>query len=114
MPKSEVTGNVIITSYNDDSSGGDTIMTATGSVPVKGDFGTYGIIFFPESMDSVNTLQYLDIRYGSTLVEVRDAFVKINQCTFEFSNNTGLSVVGIANPKVTNNNFQNIDNCPVN
>jgi hypothetical protein len=110
----EQKGPVIITSYKDDSAGGDSNNDGTGSVPVKSDLGTYGIIFFPEAMDSVNTLQYLDIRYGSTLIEVRDAFVKINHCTFEFSSTTGLSVVGLANPKVTNNNFQNIDKCPVN
>lgn len=112
---------VIFTSFKDDSAGGDTNNDGTKSVPEKGDMP--GIIFYPESKDNINSIQYSVFRYGGASfensdylngnIEIRDAYVKIDNCTFEFTKGCGLRIVGTANPLIQNSNFQNIDWCPV-
>ncbi|MBI2968120.1 MAG: right-handed parallel beta-helix repeat-containing protein [Bacteroidetes bacterium] len=117
---------VIFTSTKDDSAGGDTNNDGNSSSPVAGDWD--GIDFFETSDDSLNILQYCELRYGGAatyncssfgnqsdrgMVKVKDAFVLIDNCLFELSSSSAVGIFGSANPDVQNCEMYNIANEPV-
>ncbi len=117
---------VIFTSIHDDAAGGDSNNNGNSTVPASGNWD--GIMFWPMSNDSLNSLQYCEFRYGDNgptafngyngtegggLVKIKDASVNIQNCKFNFSSYTGIGIYGSANPSIQDNEFSNISGAPI-
>jgi hypothetical protein len=111
---------IVFTSFQDDSNGGDTNNDGNTSVPARGNWNA--VDFHASSLDTLNSLTYCNFRYGGSNwwagyyygeVRIYDAGVKINHCTFEQSNSTGMGIFGSAHPEILNSNIYNVSNAPI-
>jgi hypothetical protein len=111
---------IVFTSFKDDSAGGDTNNDGSTTIPTNGDWD--GINFYPDSDDAANKLIYCDIKYGTNyfgfsngygVVEIKDAYVEIDNVVFQQGAQSALGIYGTANPDVTNCQFNNYNYTPV-
>ena len=103
---------VIFTDIADDSAGGDTNNNGNATAPTS---SWYGITFENPSVDSVNKIEYAEIRFAGIssgeCVVFKNAGGTVNQVSIIFGN-TGLGIYGTANPTFQNIALQNL-NVPV-
>jgi hypothetical protein len=96
---------VVITSFADDTAGGDTNNSAT--LPSVADWS--GIVLMPTS--TANLIDHADVRYGGAgpvdaLITVNDAPLTLKNSVLRNSAARGLTI-NTSNPTVTGNTFQN-------
>ncbi|KPK92937.1 hypothetical protein AMJ80_06240 [bacterium SM23_31] len=110
--------NIVFTSIRDDSRGGDTNNDGNTSTPAKGNWRA--IIFKDTSIDSLNVLKNVDIRFGGNysgqnrgIISVENSKTVIDSCDISHSSSAGIGVYGSAYPVISNNNISNIDYTPI-
>lgn len=110
--------NIVFTSIKDDSRGGDTNNDGNTSTPAKGNWRA--IIFKDTSIDSLNVLKNVDIRFGGNysgqnrgIISVENSKTLIDSCDISHSSSAGIGVYGSAYPVISNNNISNIDYTPI-
>ncbi len=113
---------IVFTSLEDDSRGGDTNNDGNSTTPNPGDW--YSIIYNASGIDSLNVLEHCLIRYGGSgyssynytqygLVRIYNCEVDIDSCTLEQSYTTGIGIYGSANPTIDDCNLINIRYTPI-
>jgi hypothetical protein len=101
-----------ITSWKDDSVGGDTNNDGNGSVPLNTDFNHFR---FTNVSDSTRaTLKHVRMKYGGYNTQAMLIFVNssglIDSCNFEHISARGIRMSGNSTTKIRNSNFFNIPN----
>ena len=103
---------VIFTDIADDSAGGDTNNNGNATAPTT---SWNGITFENPSVDSINKIEYAEIRFAgagySECLVFKNSGGTVNQVSIIFGN-TGLGIYGTANPNFQNMALQNL-NVPV-
>ena len=109
---------IVFTSIKDDSRGGDTNDDGNDTSPAKGNWRA--INFENTSIDSLNVLKNVDIRFGGSysgqnrgIISVEDSKVLIDSCDISHSSSAAIGVYGSAYPVISNNNISNIDYTPI-
>ncbi len=113
--------NIIFTSIKDDSHGGDTNNDGNGSAPDKGNWNV--IDFNASSSDTLNLLKHCVFRYGGNgyslsnytygTVRAINSGLKMDSCTVEQSNTSGIGIFGSAHPKISNCQILNVNSAPI-
>ncbi len=119
---------IYLTSFKDDSKGGDSNNNGNADAPEKGNWGGgqmhwYGYWIFPPSgiyfrnntqiSDTVNVLDHCEIRYCDTGIRVENAHATINNTTVQLCSYFGTTVIGNSNPVFNNCQFYNLNYSPV-
>lgn len=115
---------IIFTSIRDDSAGGDTNNDGSSTIPGNNDWT--GLIYYEESIDASNILEYCELRYtggGYTnafgtntiwgAVRIKDAKVTVNETVFQQGYGNAFGIFGTADPVITNCNIFNFTQEPV-
>ena len=112
-------GNKIyLTSYADDSKGGDSNNNGNTTEPSKGDWGwSYYYYNYNAGINFNNTVSdtvsYCEISYPSNGIYFGNAHSIIDNCLIQQVYNFGLDIFGSANPSISNCQFNNITYSPV-
>ncbi|MCB2219847.1 MAG: right-handed parallel beta-helix repeat-containing protein [Bacteroidetes bacterium] len=115
---------IIFTSIKDDSAGGDTNNDGSSSIPTNYDWT--GLIYYEESIDVSNILEYCEVRYtgggyGNAFganttwgaVRIKDAKVTVNETVFQQGYGNAFGIFGTADPLITNCDIYNFTQEPV-
>lgn len=101
-----------ITSWKDDSVGGDTNNDGNGSVPQQTDFNYFRFTDVPDTNRAF--FKHVKMKYGGYSAQAMLQFVNsngfIDSCNFEHISARGIRISGTSNPKIRNSNFFNIPN----
>jgi hypothetical protein len=101
---------IIFTSIYDNSASGNT-NNNTGADPVG--YKWDGIEFYASSNDGFNSLKNTEVRYVRNSIRMTDCKVTIDSTLLNFSDNYALSILGSADPVITNSAFNNLSSAPV-
>jgi len=101
---------IYITSWKDDSVGGDTNNDGNGSVPDNTDFN---YIHFRNVTDSTRAFfKHAFVKYGgyaaNAMVIFENSAGFIDSCSFEHISSRGIRISGTSNPRIRNSKFFNI------
>ena len=112
---------IIFTSFNDDSSGGDTNNDGNSTSPSRGDWNN--VDFVASSLDSLNSLVHCEFRYGGSWpgdyywlwgeVRIFNTKVVMDSCIVENSPQTGIGIFGSAHPTISHTQINSITDAPV-
>ncbi len=101
---------IYITSWKDDSVGGDTNNDGNGSVPENTDFNYIRFTNVPDSTRAY--FKNVQIKYGGYSSEAMINFVNsagyIDSCNLEHISARGIRISGTSNPRIRNTKFFNI------
>jgi len=115
---------IILTSFTDDSAGGDT--NNDGSISVPGPSDWDGILYYADADDTKNKIKYCELRYGggaygspfgsgsgNGVVRIKDAYVEIDEVVFQQGSYSAIGIYGSANPSITDCEIYNFGTYPV-
>ncbi len=118
------TSKIYLTSFADDSKGGDSNNDGNTSTPNPGDWGAntncddnnYGGIHFMNNSinsDTVNYLKYCEFSYSNYGVGIQNSHATFDNCTFQLMSEFGAKITGSSNPEFKDCQFYNIAKAPV-
>jgi len=110
---------IIFTSLKDDSASGDSNNNGTATTPASGDW--LGFDYNGTASDVDNILKNCEVRYcgayywsgTKAAIRITDCSVTLDSMKVNFSNNCALGIYGNANPVITNSQFYNLANAPI-
>ncbi len=119
---------IYFTSFKDDSKGGDSNNNGNTTSPERGNWGNgiqnwYGSWILPPGgiyfanntlvSDTINVLEYCEIKYAGTGIRTENAHASINHSIIQLCNYFGTTVIGNSNPVFNNCQFYNLNYSPV-